>query len=271
MRAVCVWVPAFAIWCAVAGQAQDNPAAAGYILKCAGQWTASLNGQDRPLQAGVAVKPGEQLHSNPPNALLGLVLYDGTYLKCPNSDKCKQPIRIPPREQAQSAISAFLDQLENKHLPPVAFVTSRAAASGPPPVELRDAVVPSGAARLDLSSVLSAAPPVELHLYMEPLDAPAGCGATLFKLPAQERSVEAGDFQPKCNGLYQLSGTGDSMEGAYPATVLIVAPADQARAAHRLAQALELTAKWQSAGEDERRTFLRLTLGAIQQSLKSSR
>jgi hypothetical protein len=254
---------------AVAAQAQDDPAA-GYILKCAGQWTASRNGQDRPLQAGTAVKPGEQLHSNPPDALLGLVLYDGTYLKCPNSDKCKQPIRIPPREQAQSAIAAFLDRLENRHLPPVAFVTSRGAGTGPPPVELYDAVVPSGA-RLDLSAVLSAVPPVEMHLYLEPLVAPSGCGAMLFQLAAQQRSVAAGDFQPQCNGLYQLSATGESMQGAYPATVLIVAPAEQARAARRLAEAAGATANWQSAGEDERRTFLRLTLGAIQQSLKSSR
>ena len=269
MRAV--WVPAgLAILLALAARAQDDPAA-GYILKCAGQWTASLNGQNRPLKAGTAVKPGEQLHSNPPNALLGLVLYDGTYLKCPSSDKCKQPIRIPPRQKAQSALSAFLDRLENKHLPPVAFVTSRAAGTGPPPAELRDAVVASGAAKMDLSTVLSASPPVELHLYLEPLDAPSGCGAVMFTLPAGEHSVDAADFHPKCNGLYQLSGTGESMEGAYPATVLIVSPADQARAAGRLAQAAAVTANWQAAGEDERRTFLRLNLGAIQHSLQPSR
>ncbi len=255
---------------ALAARAQDDPAS-GYILKCAGQWTATLNGQDRTLKAGTTVKPGEQLHSNPPNALLGLVLYDGTYLKCPSSDKCKQPIRIPAREKAQSALSAFLDRLENKHLPPVAFVTSRAAGTGPPPVELRDAVVASSADRLDLSAVLSAAPPVELHLYLEPLDAPSACGPAMFTLQAQQHSVEAGDFQPKCNGLYQLSGTGESMEGAYPATVLMVAPAEQSRAARRLAQAAGVTVNWQAAGEDERRTFLRLTLGAIQHSLQSSR
>jgi hypothetical protein len=270
MRAVCVWVPAVFLLFSLAGQAQDDPAA-GYILKCAGQWTASLNGQDRPLKAGNAVKPGEQLHSNPPNALLGLVLYDGTYLKCPNSDKCGQPIRIPPRAKAQSALSAFLDRLENRHLPPVAFVTSRAAGSAPPPVELRDAIVPSGTSRLDLSPVLSAAAPVELHLYLEPLDVPAGCDAALFKLAPHERTVEPGDFHPKCNGLYQLSGTGDTMEGAYPATVLIVNPSEQARAARELSQAVAATSQWQSAGEDERRTFLRLTLAAIQQSLKSTR
>src|SRR5580698_986544 len=162
-----------AILFAIAGQAQNGPPA-GYILKCAGVWTASQNGQDRPLKAGTVVNPGDKLHSNPPDALLGLVLYDGTYLKCPNSDKCKQPIQVPPRAQAQGTISAFLDRLQNRHLPPVAFVTSRAAGSAPPPVELRDAIVAASGTKLDLTPALSGAPPAGLPLYLEPLDAPAG-------------------------------------------------------------------------------------------------
>jgi len=259
----------FALLFAIAGQAQNGPAA-GYILKCAGTWTASQNGQDRPLKAGTPVNPGEKLHSNPPDALLGLVLYDGTYLKCPSSDKCKQPIQIPARAQAQSTISAFLDRLQNRHLPPVAFVTSRGAGAGPPPVELRDAIVASGP-MLDLSPALSTMPSADVHLYLEPLDAPPGCGAVLFKLAKSAHSVEAGDFQPKCNGLYQLSGTGDAMEGTYAATVLVVAPGQQLRASRLLEDARSVTAQWQSAGEDERRTFLRLTLGGIQQNLQSAK
>lgn len=270
MRASLRSLATFAVFFVIAAWGQNDPAA-GYILKCAGIWTASHNGQDRPLKAGTVVNPGDKLHSNPPDAVLGLVLYDGTYLKCPSSDKCKQPLEIPARAKPQGTISAFLDRLQNKHLPPVAFVTSRAAGSAPPPVELRDAVVAHAGTLLDLSRVLSGAPPVELHLYLEPLDAPAGCGAELFKLAASAGTLEASDFDARCNGLYQLSGTGDSMEGAYPATILFVAPGQQARAERMLDEAAGATAQWQLAGEDERRTFLRLTLGAIQQSLRSPR
>ncbi len=169
----------------------------------------------------------------------------------------------------KATLSAFLDRLQNKCLPPVAFVTSRAAGSTHPPVELRDAIVIPAGKRLDLSGVLSGAPPAELHLYLEPLDAPAGCGAVLFRLAASARTTEASDFDPRCNGLYQLSGTGDAMEGAYPATVLLAGAGQRARAQRMLDEAAGVTAQWQSAGEDERRTFLRLTLSAIQQSLRS--
>jgi len=249
---------------------QSDPAA-GYILKCAGAWTASLNGKERPLKAGAVVNPGDKLHSNPPDALLGLVLYDGTYLKCPNADKCKQPLEIPARPAPQGTLSAFLDRLQNKHLPPVAFVTSRAAGAPVPPVELRDAIVTPAGSRLDLTPALSDAPPLELHFYLEPLDAPAGCEAMLFKLAASARTVEVSDFHARCNGLYQLSATDDSMLAAYPATILFVAPADAARAARTLDEAASATARWQLAGEDEKRTFRRLTLGAIQQTLQSAK
>ncbi len=258
-----------ALLLSVAGRAQTDPPS-GYVLKCAGQWTATRNGQDRPLKPGVVVNPGDKLHSNPPDAILSLVLYDGTYLKCPASDKCKQPIQIPPRAQAQGTLSAFLDRLTNKHLPPVAFVTSRAAGSPSAPVELHDAVLAGGGAELDLSAVLSATPAVSIPLYLEPLDAPAGCDATLFKLPAGQREVDA-PLPARCNGLYQLSGTGESMEGTYPATMLLVSPGERADAERRFRDAVAAAAQWHGAGEDEKRTFLRLTLSAIRQSLGPSR
>jgi hypothetical protein len=268
-------LPATLIFVAVLSSAQSDPA--GYILKASGAWTATLNGQNRSLKAGATVNPGDKLHSEPTDAVLGLVLYDGTYLKCgrqnpdAGSARCRQPIEIPARQQSQNIFSAFLDRLQNKHLPPVAFVTSRGAESGPPPVELREAVVSSAGSSLDLSSVLSKTAASELHLYLEPLDAPQGCADMLFAVRAGARSVPAGKLQPRCNGLYQLSATDASMQSAYPATILIVAPASQSRGSRMLSQAAERAAQWQSAGEDERRTYLRLTLGAIQQELRSSK
>jgi hypothetical protein len=167
-------------------------------------------------------------------------------------------------------LAAFLDRLQNKRLPPVAFVTSRGRDNGPPPAELRDGVVAADSSKLDLSRVMSVAAS-ELHFYLEPLDAPAGCGALLFKMPAGTRAVPVAEFHPRCNGLYQLSATDAAMQGSYPATVLFVAPVEEARAARMLDDAVRVTAQWQSAGEEEKRTFLRLTLGAIQQTLRSGK
>ena len=263
MRAVIL-----ALLLAIAGQAQGDPPA-GYVLKCGGQWTASQNGKDRPLQSGTVVNPGEQLHSNPANALLTLVLYDGTYLRCPSSDKCKQPIQIPARAKAQGTISAFLDRLQNRRLPPVAFVTSRAAGAPPPPLELHEAVVATGGPRLDLSAVLSATPSTPLSLSVEPLDAPRECAATLIQVSAGERSVAGEEIPPRCNGLYQVTAGGEAMQAAYPATVLFVDASQKPEAERRLQEAVLATAQWQAAGEDEKRTFLRLSLGGIQRSLAS--
>lgn len=268
-------LPAALLFVAVLTSAQNDPA--GYVLKASGAWTATLNGRNRPLKTGATVNPGDQLQSQPADAVLGLVLYDGTYLKCGRqnpdaaSARCRQPIAIPARQQSQNIFSAFLDRLQNKHLPPVAFVTSRARESGPPPAELREAVIASRTGSLDLSSVIAKPAASELHLYLEPLDAPPGCADMLFTLPAGAQSVPVAQFQPRCNGLYQLSATDASMQSAYPATVLIVDPAAQARAASLLSQAADRVAQWQSAGEDERRTYLRLTLGAIQQELRPSK
>ncbi|HWD00571.1 MAG TPA: hypothetical protein VG456_27630 [Candidatus Sulfopaludibacter sp.] len=255
----------------VSGYAQND--AAGYILSASGSWTAKLNGRERPVKAGATVNPGDQLNCSRPDAILGLVLYDGTYVKCGSSGmpKCSPPIQVPPRKAAQGIFSAFLDRLQNKHLPPVAFVTSRGRDSGPPPLELRDAVVTSAGGPLDLSSVLSVPAPPELHLYIEPLDAPSGCGAILFKLAAASRQVDAGDFQPRCNGLYQLSATDASMQSAYPATLLFVAPGEQERGSRMLSEAAATAAAWKGAAENERRTYLRATLDAIQQNLRSSK
>lgn len=259
-----------AVLFAIAGQAQSDPPA-GYVLKCGGQWTASQNGKDRVLQSGTVVNPGEQLHSNPPNALLTLVLYDGTYLRCPSSDKCKQPIQIPARRKAQGTISAFLDRLQNKRLPPVAFVTSRAAGAPPPPIQLHEAVVATGGPRIDLSTLLSAAPAATLSLSVEPLDAPRDCPATLIQVPPGERSVARDEIPAKCNGLYQITAGGEAMQGAYPATVLFVDAAQKPDAERRLREAVQATERWQAAGEDEKRTFLRLSLGGIQHSLAGPR
>ena len=259
-----------------AGRGQTNPAA-GYVLKCSGVWTANQNGQDRPLKAGAVVNPGDKLRSNPADAVLGLVLYDGTYLKCGRpgagaaAAKCQQPIQVPAQVQTRSTFAAFLEKLENRQLPPVAFVTSRAAGSADPPVELRDAVLAGGGSRLDLSHALSGAPPVELHFYLEPLDAPAGCGAAMFTLAAGALAAPAGDLAPRCNGLYKLSATDESMEAAYPATVLLVAANQRERASRMLDEAVRVTTQWESAGEDEKRTFLRLTLGGIQQSIQAAK
>jgi hypothetical protein len=250
--------------------------AAGWVLSADGTWTASAKGgQPRKLQAGVVVKPGESLQGTPADANLGLVLYDGTYLRCgrsnPSKPSCKQPIAIPERAKSKGILSAFMDQLTNKHLPPVAFVTSRGAQSAPPPVELRDAVLPVNGNTLDLTFALNRTAPEDLHFYLEPLDAPKGCTDLIFTLPKSAQSAKAPGFQPGCEGLYILSSTDSSMQGVYPATVLFVPPAKQARAEKMLEDASHVTAGWQSAAENEVRTFRRLTLGAIQQSLRSER
>jgi hypothetical protein len=238
---------------------------AGYILKSSGSWTAAPDGRNpHPIKAGDTIQPGDWLASNPPDATLGLVLFDGTYLKCGKAAggappaRCAQPIRIPPPAETPGILRAFLDRLENRALPPVAFVTSRGVAAASP-IQLKDAVLLARGTAVDLAPALSSPPPTALHLLLTPIDRPDTCAVLDVPLPAAAHSVSIAGLKPQCT-LYELSATDESMEGAYPATVLFASAGNFARADRLLKEASALVAGWQSASEEEKRTFLRVVL-----------
>jgi hypothetical protein len=255
----------FLLICTAAAQSP-----AGYILKLQGAWKAN----DRPIWAGDVVHSGEHLHSNNPDDSISLVLYDGSYLKCepgkPRPPKCTQPIVFSPETPPKGLIAAFFDRLTNRDLPAIAFVTSRGIGP-PPPVQLRDAVLSPKGVIVDFADALSGPPPFDLHVILKPLELPQSCPTLDAKLASQATTVGLPDLKPACMGLYQLSSADNSMEAAAPATVLFVPAAQYDRASKLLAEAADRASQWQNASDVEKRMFLRVSLSAIRQILRTAK
>lgn len=244
---------------------------AGYVLGAQKDaWTAkSADGKTRTLSQGGLIYAGDQLSSNPPGAALSLVMSDGTYRRCAKeyvaSPTCK-PFTVPAAPETPKLLKAFFDRLSNKNLPPLASVTSR-GAEGTPPVQLRDAVLQRKGEIVDFADAVSAPPPSDLHLLLEPMELSDSCPLLQVKLTAHTREAGLPGLKPACFGIYQLSSTDQSMETALPATVLFVQPAQFETASKMLAEAADRASQWQGASEAEKRTFLRVTLSAVRQTL----
>jgi hypothetical protein len=255
----------FLILCTAAAQ---SPAA--YILKLQGAWKAN----DRPIWAGEVVRAGERLHSGNPDDSISLVLYDGAYLKCepgkPRPPKCAQPIDLPAEAPPNGVIAAFFDRLTNRDLPAIPFVPSRGIGP-PPPVQLRDAVLSPKGLVVDFADALSGPPPSDLHVTLKPLELPPSCPTLDAKLTSHATTAGLPDLKPGCMGLYQLSSADYSMEAAAPATVLFVPAAQNDRASKLLAEAADRASQWQDASDPEKRMFLRVSLSAIRQILRTTK
>ena len=223
----------------------------GFVLTMKGGWKG---GDGRPLASGKPVKAGETLTADSPGAI-SLALYDGTHPHCSGCQK----LLINPEAPRGEFWSMLKNRLQNQDRPPISFVTSRGV--GPtPPVKLKDAIVTVSGTSLDLSPVLSAAPAGGLTIVMTPLEAAAHCPTLTFKMTELSQFTVV---EKACPALYELASTDESMEAAYPATVLLVPRPKAAEANRLLAQAEQIAAGWNDATEDERRRFMRVSLSAI--------
>jgi hypothetical protein len=161
-------------------------------------------------------------------------------------------------------------RLSNQQRPPINFVTSRGFGP-PPPIKLKDGVLPATGANVDFSKALSAPPPSDLRLILKPIELPTQCKPLELKLSPGIHSMVIPGLVPACLGLYELASTDKAMESASPATVLLLSPNQLAGASKLFSDAAALSGRWRDLDEDEQHSFSRIALSAIQQSLQSQK